>query len=111
MRSVLVGLIVGVTVAVAQAGLTGTWQGSTPNGATLVLDLTEKDATLTGTLTRNDEKVAIADGKVKGSTFSFNATLQEQKEAFSGEIKGDELRIWLDRRGPESAVTLARVKK
>jgi len=100
-----------VTAAAAQSGLSGKWEGSTPNGAKLQLDLTATDAKLTGTLTRNDQKTTITDGLVKNNTFTFKATLEDQADAFSGEVKGDELRIWLDRRGPESAVTLTRVKK
>lgn len=97
--------------AAAQAGLTGKWEGTTPNGATLALDLTVKDGTLTGTLTRNDQKITIADGKVKNNTFSFKATVKDQPEGFSGEVKGDEVRIWLDRQGPGEAIRLTRIKK
>jgi len=107
----LAALCVIVAVAAAQSGLSGRWEGSTPNGAKLQLDLTATDAKLTGTLTRNDQKTTISDGRIKNNTFAFKATLEDQADAFSGEVKGDELRIWLDRRGPESAVTLTRVKK
>jgi hypothetical protein len=95
----------------AQTGLTGKWEGTTPNGAALALDLTVKDSALTGTLTRADQKVTIADGKVTDNTFSFKATINEKPDGFSGELKGNELRIWLDRQGPENAITMTRVKK
>jgi hypothetical protein len=48
---------------------------------------------------------------VKDHTFSFTATLNDRAEGLSGEIKGDALRIWLDRQGPENAITMTRVKK
>lgn len=108
--SVATALVI-VTAAAAQTGLTGRWEGTTPNGATLALDLTVKDQSLTGTLTRNDEKFTIAEGKVKNDTFSFKATINDKPDGFSGELKGDQLRIWLDRQGPENAITMTRVKK
>ena len=105
-----VALMIAVAAA-AQSGLTGKWEGTTPNGATLALDLTVKDTALTGTLTRNDEKFTIADGKVKDNAFSFKATMNDKPEGFSGELKGNELRIWLERQGPENAITMTRAKK
>ena len=105
-----VALMIAVAAA-AQSGLAGKWEGTTPNGATLALDLTVKDTALVGTLTRNDEKFAIADGKVKDNAFSFKATMNDKPEGFSGELKGNELRIWLDRQGPENAITMTRARK
>ena len=99
------------TLLVAQAALSGTWQGETRNGSQIVLDLTAKDTTLTGTLTRNGQPAAITDGKVSKNTFTFKATLGDQTEAFTGEIAKDEITIWLDRQGPSSAIVLKRVKK
>ena len=96
--------------AAAQSSLAGKWQGETPGGSALTLDLTVKDTVLTGTLTREDEKSAISEGKVTGGTFTFKATIGGQAEAFAGELKGDELRIWLERQGPARAVTMTRVK-
>ena len=34
----------------------------------------------------------------------------QSTEAFSGEIAGSDIKVWLDRRGPESAITLTRMK-
>ena len=97
--------------AAAQASLTGKWQGETPGGSSLALDLTVKDTALTGTLTRETEKSPITEGKVtKEATFTFKATLGGQTETFAGELKGDELRIWLERQGPAKTVTMTRVK-
>jgi hypothetical protein len=107
------GLIVLLLVATgvhAQATLTGKWQGTTPNGAVLVLDLTATETAVTGTLTRNDETVKITDGKVSKNKFTFAATLNDQKEAFTGDLAGDEITVWLDRQGAEKAILLKRVK-
>ena len=93
-----------------QATMTGKWQGDTDGGAALLLDVTVKGETLTGTLTRNGQGSPLSEGKITKNTFSFKATLNERTEGFSGEHKGDEIRIWLDRQGPEKAVVLTRVK-
>jgi len=96
--------------AQAQATLTGKWQGETGNGAALVLDLTVKDSVLTGTFTRNGVSTPISDGKVSGNTFTFKATVNDQAEGFSGELAGDQLKVWLDRQGASRAIVLERVK-
>jgi hypothetical protein len=100
-------------IAGAQSGqstMTGKWQGDTDGGAALLLDVTVKGETLTGTLTRNGQGTPLSEGKISKNAFSFKATLNERTEGFSGEHKGDEIRVWLDRQGPEKAVVLTRVK-
>jgi hypothetical protein len=97
-------------VAHAQATLTGKWQGETNNGATIVLDLTVKDTALTGTLTRNGVSTPLSDGKVSKNTFTFKAKPAEVEEAFSGELADDQIKVWLDRQGPSTAIVLKRVK-
>ena len=94
----------------AQASLAGRWQGETANGTPIVLDLTVNGSTLAGTLIRGDQPVPIFDGKVSGNGFTFKATINGRTDGFSGELAGDQLRIWLDRQGAASAVLLARVK-
>ena len=98
-------------VAAAQSGLTGKWEGETRNGTTLVLTLVVKDTALTGTLKRGDETATLTEGKVSKSTFTFKATIGGQAEGFSGELAGDEIKIWLDRQGAERAIVLNRVKE
>lgn len=93
-----------------QSGLSGKWEGETDGGASIVLDLTVKDAALTGTLTRNGHSTSLTDGKVSKNTFTFKATLNEKIEGFSGELEGDRLRVWLDRQGATKAVVFTRVK-
>jgi opacity protein-like surface antigen len=93
-----------------QTTMTGKWQGDTDAGAALLLDVTVKGETLTGTLTRNGQGSPLSEGKITKNAFSFKATLNERTEGFSGEYKGDEIRIWLERQGPTKAIVLTRVK-
>ena len=97
-------------VAFAQSTVTGKWEGQTPNGFKIVLDLKATESTVTGTLTREDTTVPIAEGKVTKNTLTFKATLEDQTESFTGEVAGDQLTVWLDRQGRERAATLTRVK-
>jgi hypothetical protein len=113
MKRILTGtaiVFVLAAVAHAQSLMTGKWQGETRNGAQIVLDLTAAETTLTGALTRNGQTAMIAGGKVLKNRLTFKATLGDQTEGFTGELAGDQITIWLDRRGPESAAILKRVK-
>ena len=94
----------------AQGPLNGTWEGETRGGSSIVLTLAVNDAVLTGTLVRNGQSTTISDGKVSGNTFTFTAILNDQKEALSGELAGEDLRIWLDRQGSSTAIVLRRAK-
>jgi hypothetical protein len=105
-----VAVLCAVTVA-PQDALTGKWQGETNNGAQLVLDLTVKDGVLTGTLTRDGQSSPLADGKVSKNTFAFTAQINDRTEKLAGELAGDEIRIWLERQGPERAIVLKREKR
>jgi hypothetical protein len=100
-----------VTVlALAQPGLTGSWEGETPNGARIVLTLKAEKGALTGTLKRNDDSTPISDGKVTKNTFTFKANMNETPETLSGEWTGDEMKVWLERQGAERAIVLRRAK-
>jgi hypothetical protein len=109
--AVIVTLLFATARGQAQSGLTGQWQGTTNSGSQVVLDLTAKDTTLTGTLTRDDVASKITDGKVDKKGFTFKATLGDQVEVFVGEISGAEIKVWLERQGPERAIAFKRVKK
>jgi len=65
---------------------------------------------LTGTLTRNGQAAAIADGKVSKNTFTFKAILNGQTAGFTGEIDGDRIKLWMDRQGAEKPAVLKRIK-
>ncbi len=99
-----------VLIGHAQAMLTGKWQGETPNGSSLTLDLTVKGTTLTGAMTRSGERIPLSDGQVSKNTFTFKAKMNDQTEGFSGELIEDQLKVWLDRQGVSNAVVLKRVK-
>jgi hypothetical protein len=107
-----IGMMLLAVSVVAQAphALDGAWHGETRNGSAIVLTLSVKADALTGTLTRNGEPTALQDGKVSDQRFSFKATLNDQTEAVSGEIADDAIKVWLDRQGAESAITLRRAK-
>jgi hypothetical protein len=103
-------LLACTVIAAAQSPLTGKWEGATDGGASILLDLTVKGDTLTGTLTRDGQSSPLSEGKVTKNTFSFKATLNEKAEGLSGEIKGEEIHVWLDRQGPSRPVVFKRVK-
>src|SRR5687767_14912075 len=105
-RSIAAMLLIGTTVAYAQPGLTGKWQGETQSGSTIVLDITVKGAELTGTFTRNEQAGPISEGKVAKNAFTFKATVNDQAVAFSGELAGDDIKIWMDQQGPARAIVL-----
>ena len=111
-----IGSVIALAVALsaspyAQSSLTGKWQGTTNAGAELTLDLTAKDAALTGTLIRDGQTTKLSEGKISKNTFTFSAQLNDRAEKFAGEVTGDEIRIWLERQGPERAITLKREKR
>jgi hypothetical protein len=97
-------------VLVAQESATGRWQGKTPNGASILLELAAKGNDLTGTMTVGAQKSAIENGKVSKNTFNVRVTMRGGTEEFTGEINGDEIKMWMADRGPSSAITLKRVK-
>ena len=113
MKRILTATTIALVLAAvvhAQVGLTGKWEGETPNGAQLVLDLTATGTALTGTFTRNGQPTPITDGKVSQNTFTFKATLNDQAEGFTGEVAGDQITVWMDRQSRERAAVLKRVK-
>jgi hypothetical protein len=94
----------------AQTTLTGKWQGETPSGSAIVLNLTTKGTTLTGTLIRGDVSSVLSDGKVSKNQFTFKAKVNDQTEAFSGELADNAIKVWLDRQGASTAIVLKRAK-
>ena len=104
------GKVDALTLMRAPTSLTGKWQGQTPNGFSLVLDLVQKDQALTGTVTREGELIPIAGGKVSKNTFSFTATLDGTAETIEGTVDSNGMKAWLTRQGPERAAVLKRVK-
>lgn len=112
MKRILTGTMIALAwaaMAHAQTAITGKWQGKSPNGFELELDLTASGTTLTGTFTRNGQAAKIADGKVSKNTFTFKATFNDRTDGFTGELAGDQMTVQLDRLGPASAAVLRRV--
>jgi hypothetical protein len=97
------------SVVGAQSAITGKWQGKTPNGFEMDLDLAATQQELTGTFTRNGQSSAITDGKVSKNTFTFKVTMNDQTHGFTGEIDGNQIKVWTDRQGPSAAAVLKRV--
>jgi hypothetical protein len=110
LASVAVIVLTWSMVAQAQHRLTGKWQGETTNGTAITLDLAVEETALTGTLTRNGVRTPLSEGKVSKNTFTFKAKINDQTEGFSGELTGDQLKVWLDRQGASRAAVLERVK-
>ena len=104
------GKIDALTLKRATTSLTGKWQGQTPNGMSLILDLVQKDQALTGTVNREGESAPISNGKVSKNTFTFVATLSGTAETIEGTVENDDMKAWLTRQGPERTAVLKRVK-
>ena len=60
----LVAVMTLAGVVQAQDRLSGTWEGETRNGASIVLTLAVKGTALTGTLARNEQSTPLSEGKV-----------------------------------------------
>ena len=93
---------------IAQQTVTGRWEGLTPNRSPILLELASRGADLTGTMSVGDEKSPIENGKTSKGGFTFRVAMGGGVEAFTGELAGAELKLWMDDRGPASAITLKR---
>ena len=114
MKKVLTTSLIALLLAagvLTEGSITGRWEGATKSGTAIVLDLNATETTVTGTMTRGDQTTKITDGKVSKNTFTFKAAINDQPDAFSGEVAGDEIKVWPDRQGPDRAAVLRRVKK
>jgi hypothetical protein len=100
-----------ITLKRVKAGLVGKWQGQTPNGMSLTLDLTGDDKSFRGTLTREGETSPITDGTSSKNTFTFKVTIEGETETIEGTWENDQLKAWLTRQGPERTAVLTRVVK
>lgn len=91
--------------------LDGRWRGETQGKTTITLDLAAKDTELTGTITRKGTLIKIEAGKIVGNTITFRAIIQDRPETFTAEFAKEEIRLWMDRLGRESAMILKRAKE
>jgi hypothetical protein len=94
-----------------QSAVAGKWEGTTRNDMRVVLTLKVADAVLTGSVTRGDQTATITEGKVSGKTITFKAVLGGEPETLSGELDGQQLKVWLDRQGREGTVVFTRAKE
>jgi hypothetical protein len=93
----------------AQTGFSGKWEGETPAGKAILLDITAKGKQLTGTLNVDKVPSTIADGTVDDKTFSFKASVEGHDGiTFSGRMAGENLE--LTPHGMGQTVTLKRAK-
>lgn len=109
MKKILTGATLALVLAAvvhAQATVTGKWQGETKGGSQVVLDVKAIKTELTGTLTVDGEPNAISEGKMTKDAFTFTVL----RDAFAGKFADDQITIWMEKRGPESAAVLKRVK-
>jgi hypothetical protein len=99
-------------IAQAQAGIAGKWQGESPAGSQVVLEVKATETALAGTLTVDGQRLTLVDGKLSKNTFSFRVMLppNDAVQEFNGELAQDQVKLWMDRRGPSSAAILTRVK-
>jgi hypothetical protein len=103
-------LVLAITLQ-AQTAISGKWRGTTRNGMQVLLSLKADGGALTGSVTGDGETSPITQGKVSSSTIRFNAVLGDQNEALTGELDGEQLKVWLDRQGRDGAVVFARVRE
>jgi hypothetical protein len=86
----------------------GRWRGTTGQGRQVTLDLRARGATLTGTLTLDEQSAAIADGMVEKRTITFKAAVDGRTVTFTGEVGGEGITLSME--GARNPVTLIRVK-
>jgi autotransporter translocation and assembly factor TamB len=106
--AVVLATFVASGLLIAQQQLTGKWEGLTPNREPVVLDLVAKGADVNGTMTVGEQKASIENGKISKNRFTFSVAIGGGAEAFTGELAESQIRIWMDDRGPGSAITLKR---
>ena len=112
-RSVVTfGLAVLFGIAVlAQGNFAGTWQGKTPAGAPVRMELAAKGSTITGTITIDKQKGKVRVNKTAGNTLHFDAGMEGVTNAFTAELKDGGLSvIRISPHGPSAPLMLKRAK-
>jgi hypothetical protein len=99
------------SAALAQDGFAGTWQGKTPAGAPVLMQLASNAGTLAGTITIDKEKGKVRVHKTAGSTLHFDAGMDGVTNAFTAELKDGGLSVVrISPHGPSAPLVLKRVK-
>ena len=92
-----------------EAELTGKWQGTTPSGRRLMLDLKVDGQQLSGHLSLGEQTAEIIQGEVEGQTFSMTAgALEGRAIVADGRLVGEDIELTVQ--GVASPLTLKRVK-
>jgi hypothetical protein len=103
------GLIICMTVL---ADLTGQWKGTVamPDGSDIQLtyNLKAEGEKLTGTVVSPQGELPISDGKISGSNFTFNISIQGAAIPHAGKYYGDSVGIDIDYNGYKMHSTLKR---
>lgn len=91
-------MVFGARSVFAATDMTGTWTGSmsTPDGNSFALTFVFKQdgAALTGTVQGpQGDPIAISNGKVDGSNFSFTVSFNGTTITHTGTITGDEIKM------------------
>ena len=95
----------------AQGGFAGTWQGKTPAGAPVLMELTASDGKVAGTITIDKQKGKIRANKMDASTLHFDAGMDGVTNAFTAELKDGGLSvIRISPHGPSAPLVLKRTK-
>ena len=97
--------------ALAQGNFAGTWQGKTPAGAPVLMELTTKGSTITGTITIDKQKGKVRVNKTAGNMLHFDAGMEGVTNAFTAELKDGGLSvIRISPHGPSAPLVLKRAK-
>ena len=104
-------VLVFAAAAAAQGGFAGTWQGKTPAGAPVMMQLTSTAGTLAGTITIDKDKGKVRVHKTAGNTLHFDAGMEGVTNAFTAELKDGSLSvIRISPHGPSAPIVLKKAK-
>jgi hypothetical protein len=95
----LAATLVGVTLVVFGADVTGKWKGASESNVSIVLTLKAEGEKLTGTASLNDgPQKEISDGKAEGDRISFSMpSLYGGSTVYvKGKVEGDEMKIEME---------------
>jgi hypothetical protein len=94
-------ILLALAIAASAADVSGKWMAQVPgrDGQARATTFTLKvdGDKLTGSVGRDDQQTAIADGKVSGDTVTFTVTMERGgntiKQNYTGKVSGDEIKF------------------
>jgi hypothetical protein len=107
----LAATLVGVTLIVFGAEVTGKWKGASESNVSIALTLKAEGGKLTGTASLNDgPQKEISDGKVEGERISFSMPSLYGRSVIyvKGKVDGDEMKIEME---TQAGTHTARLKR